>query len=114
MEDCLQVLQVGRLIEDFLLLMLGVPAKLSPVGVHKSLSVTKALSEECFELVPRDRDRGFGIMFPLVLLPTEADPVPQERRGKGNPGRSRGSSGSKIVLTLLTKVVAVHVGLSAV
>ena len=53
-------------------------------------------------------------MSPLVLLPAEADPVPEERRGKGNSGRPRGSSGSKIVLTLLTEVVAVHMGLSVV
>ena len=53
-------------------------------------------------------------MSPLVLLPAEADPVPEEGRGKGNSGRPRGSSGSKVVLTLLTEVVAVHVGLSAV
>ena len=113
-EDRLQVLQVGCLVEDFLLLVLGVPLELSPVGVHKGLGVTQALSEECFELVPCDRDRGFGVMFWLVLQPAEADPIPQERRGKGNPGRSCGSSGSKIVLTLLTEVVAVYVGLSAV
>ena len=53
-------------------------------------------------------------MFPPVLLPMEADPVLEEKRGKGNPGRPRSSSGSKIVLTLLTKVVVVHMGLSAV
>ena len=53
-------------------------------------------------------------MSPLVLLPAEADPVPQERHGKGNPDRSRSSSGSKVVLTLLTEVVAVYVGLSTV
>ena len=75
-EDRLQVLQVGCLVEDFLLLVLGVPLELSPVGVHKGLGVTQASSEECLELVPRDRDRGFGVMSPLVLLPAEADPVP--------------------------------------
>ena len=53
-------------------------------------------------------------MSPLVLLPAEADPVPEEGRGKGNPGRSRSSSGSEIVLTLLTEIVAVHVGFPAV
>ena len=78
------------------------------------MGVNQASTEERLELVPRDRDRGIGVMFPLVLLPAEADPVPEERRGKGNSGRPRGSSGSKVVLTLLTEVVAVHVGLSAV
>ena len=105
---------MGCPVEDFLLLVLGVPLKLSPVGVHKGLGVTQASSEECLELVPRDRDKGFGVMSPLVLLPAEADPVSQEGRGKRNPGRSRGSSGSKIILILLTEVLAVHVGLSVV
>ena len=50
----------------------------------------------------------------LLLLPVEPNLVPQEGHGKGNPDRSRDSSGSKIVLILLTKVVAVYVGLSAV
>ena len=53
-------------------------------------------------------------MSPLVLLPAEGDLVPQEGYCKGNPGRSRSSSDSKIVLTMLTEVVAVHMGLSAV
>ena len=48
-------------------------------------------------------------MSPLVLLPADADPVPEEERGKGNLVSSRSPSGSKIVLTLLTEVVAVHV-----
>ena len=78
------------------------------------MGVTQALAEERLELVPGDRDKGVGVMSPLVLLPAEANPVPEERRGKGDPGRPRSSNGSKIVLTLLTEVVAVHVGLSAV
>ena len=53
-------------------------------------------------------------MFPLVLLPAKADPVPEEGHGKENPSRSRNSSGSKIVLILLTEVIAVHVRLSTV
>ena len=113
-ENSLQVLQVGCLVEDFLLLVLGVPLELSLVGVHKGMGVTQASSEECLELVSRDCNRSFGVMSPLVLLPAEADPVPQERRGKENPGRSRGSSGRKIVLTLLIEVVAVYVRLSVV
>ena len=113
-ENRLQVLQVGCPVEDFLLLVLEVPLELSPVGVHKGLGVTQALSEECLELVPHDRDRSFGVMSPLVLLLVEADPVPQEKRGKENPGRPRDFSGSKIVLILLIEVVVVHVGLSAI
>ena len=53
-------------------------------------------------------------MSPLILLLAEADPVPKKRCGKENPDKLRSSSGNKIVLTLLTEVVAVHVGLSVV
>ena len=113
-EDRLQVLQVGCPVEDFLLLVLGVPLELSPVGVHKGLGVTKATAEECLEFVLCDRDRGFGVISPLVLLSAEADPVSQEERSKKNLGWSHSFSGSKIVLTLLTEVVTVQVGLSAI
>ena len=114
LEDRLQVLEVGCTVEDFLLLVLGVSLELSPIGAYKGLGVTQAMTEECLEFVSCDRNGGFGVMSLLVLLPAETDPVPQEEHGKGNPGRSHSSSGSKIVLTLLTEVVAVHVGLSAV
>ena len=53
-------------------------------------------------------------MFPLVLLLAEADPVPKEGRSKENLGRPCSSNGNKVVFTLLTEVVAVHVGLSTV
>ena len=108
------MLQVGRPVEDFLQLVLGVSLDLPPVGIHKGLGVTQAPAEEGFELVPRDRDRAVSVSLPLVLLPAKADPVSEEGRGKGNSGRPRSSSGSKVVLTLLTEVVAVYVGLSAI
>ena len=53
-------------------------------------------------------------MFPLILLPAEANLVLEEGRGKRNLGRPRIPSRSKVVLTLLTKVIAVQVGLSMV
>ena len=76
LEDHLQVLQVGCQVKDFLLLVLGVPLELSPVGVYKGLGVIKATAKECLEFVPCDRDGGFGVSLPLVLLPAEADLVP--------------------------------------
>ena len=53
-------------------------------------------------------------MSPLVLLLAEADPIPEKRRDKRNLGRLCDSSSSKVVVILLTEVVRVHVGLSAV
>ena len=72
------------------------------------------MAEKCFELVPHDWDRTICVLFLLVLLPVETDPVPKERCSKKNLDKPGSSSSSKIVLTLLTKVVAVHVGLFAV
>ena len=105
---------MGYPIENFLLLVLEVSFELSPIGIHKGLRVTQASLKECLELVLHNRGRGLGVMSPLVLLPAEADLIPQERLGKENPGRSYSSSSSKIVLLLLTEVVAVHVRFSAV
>ena len=70
--------------------------------------------EECLELVPYDWDRAICVLFLLVLLPVETDPVPEERCGKKNLSKPCSSSSSKVVLILLTKVVAVHVELSMV
>ena len=53
-------------------------------------------------------------MSPLILLPVEADPVSEEGCGKENSGRPRSSVGSKVILTLLTEVIAVHVGLPGI
>ena len=53
-------------------------------------------------------------MSPLVLLSAEADPVLEEKCSKRNIGRPLGSCSSKVVLTLVTKVVTVYVRLSAV
>ena len=94
--------------------MLGVSLDLSPVAVHKGLGVTQALAEECLKLVLCDRDRSVCVMFLLVLLPTEANLVSEERHGKENLGKPRSSNGSKVVLTLLTEVVAVYMGFPVV
>ena len=72
------------------------------------------MAEERLELVPRDRDKNFYVMSLFVLLPAEADPVSEEGRGKKNLSRPPSSSSSKVVLTLLTEVVAIHVRLSAI
>ena len=72
------------------------------------------MAEERLELIPRNRDKAVCVLLPLVLLQTETDLVPEDGHGKKNSGRPRSSSGSKVVLTLLTEVVVVHVGLSVI
>ena len=48
-------------------------------------------------------------MLPLILLPTEVDAVPQEGCCKENAVGAFGSSGGKVILTLLSEVIAFHV-----
>ena len=45
-------------------------------------------------------------MYPLILLPAKTDLIPKEEYGIKNLDRPSSSSGSKIVFTLLTEVVA--------
>ena len=49
-------------------------------------------------------------MLPLVLLPSEVDAVTQERCCKENMVGAFGSGVGKVILTLLTEVIAFHVG----
>ena len=95
-------------------MVLRVPLDLFSVGIHKGLGVTQVSTEKRFELVLHDRDRDVGVISPIVLLPAETNLVPEERRGKGNPGKPRGSYDNKVVLILLTEVVTVHVKLFVV
>lgn len=69
------------------------------------------MSKECFRLVPYNRDRVVCIISLLVLLLTEADPVPEEAFDKKNCVSSRSSSSSEIVPIFLTEVITVNVRL---
>ena len=92
----------------------GTPSWSFPSRRTQMLRSHPGSGKEHFELVSRDCGRSVCVMSPLVLLPAEADPVLEERHGKENPGRLRSSSGSKVVLTLLTKVIVVNMRLPAV
>ena len=72
------------------------------------------MAEIRLELVPFNRDKAVYVSLPLILLPAEIDLVSEERHSKKNSSRHCSSSGSKVVLTLVTKVIAVYVELSAI
>lgn len=61
-----------------------------------------------------DRDRAVYILPLLIYLPTEADPVLKKKRGKKNLISLSSSNSEKIILTLLTDIVALYVGLSVI
>lgn len=85
-----------------------------PVVVYKNLGVSQAFAKEGLKLILRDRDRAIYILFLLKLLLLEADPVREKRCNKKNLVSLLSSSGGKMVLKLLTKVITFYVGLSAV
>ena len=72
------------------------------------------MTKERLELLPGDGDCAFSLILPLVLLPTEVDAVPKEGCCKGNTVGTLSPSGSKVILTLLTEVIAFHMGLTAI
>ena len=67
--------------------------------------------KEGLELLPDNGDCFFSLMLPFVLLSTEVDVVPKKRCCKGNAVGTLGPGNGKVILTLLTEVIAFHVGL---
>ena len=72
------------------------------------------MTKEGLELLPGDGGCAFSLMVPLVLLPTEIDAVPKERCCKRNIVGTYDPNGGKVILTLLTEVIAFHVGLTTI
>ena len=72
------------------------------------------MTKEGLELLSSDGDCAFSLMLPLVLLPTEVDTVPKERYCKRNAVGVFDFGGGKVILTLLTEVIAFHVGLTTI
>ena len=63
-------------VSGFFQLVLGVPPKLTPDAVNEGLRASEVLSEEGFELWPRDRSGA--LVAALVLCPSEADGATEE------------------------------------
>ena len=106
------MLKVGGVVLSLFQLVLGVPSKLAPDAINKSLVVPEVFSKEVFEL--RQRDRSGVFMAALVLGPSEADGSTEEYGGKGGTIYLCGAWGFEIILTLLTKVLAIHVRFSGI
>ena len=72
------------------------------------------MTKKGLELFPSDRDCALSLMFLLVLLSTEVDAVMQKRCCKVNMVEVFGPSNSKMILTLLTKVIIFYVRLTTI
>lgn len=101
-------------VENFFQLVLEISLNLSPVAIHKGLGVSLAFEEECLKLVLSNQDRAVYNFFLLILLLAEADLVMKKRRSKKKQVKTLSSSGDKVIFTLLTEVVAFHIGFTVV
>ena len=106
--------EVGRPILNFLLLVLGVLLNSAPDSVHEKLGVFKTFSNVAFKLDPRQGSFGCLVLSTLVLVPTKANLIIKERSCKRGAVGASGTGGSKMIFTLLAKVVALHVRFSII
>ena len=103
---------MGCPVLGFFQLVLGVYLKLTPDTVNKSLRASEVFLEESLELWPCDRSGAFVAV--LVLSSSEADGITEEGGGKKGTIHPCGAWGFKIIFTLLTKMIAIHMRFSRV
>ena len=108
-QDRLEVLWVKASILYFLLLILGIPLNLESDVGHKQEGFSEALSEKGFELIPSEKGGLVALNLGLVLLLADVDLIPKKRGYKGDALVAFGTDCIKMILALLTKVVALHV-----
>ena len=92
----------------FLLLVLGIPLDLGPDVSHERGGFSETLPEKGLEFVPSRGDGIVAFHLSFVLLPAEVNPISEERGRKRDAFVARGSGRVKMILTLLTKIIALH------
>ena len=102
------MLQVRGSILYFLLLVLGIPLDLGPDASHERGGFSETLPEKGLEFVPNRRNGIVAFHLSFVLLPAEVNPISKERGREEDAFVARGSGRVEIILTLLTKIIALH------
>ena len=99
-------------VEDGFRLVLRIPPKLAANTVCKGSVVSEVCPEETLEFRPSDWSLFRGAT--LMLMPSLGHRTTQKRGGEWDTVGPVGSGGFKVVLTLLTKAVAVQVRISII
>ena len=94
-------------VQDKLHLVLRIPPKLAADTVYKGLAVSEVRPKETLKFRPSDWSFFRGAT--LILMPFLGYHIAQKQGGKRDAIGPVGSGGFKVVLTLLTKAVAVQV-----
>ena len=103
------MLQVRGPILYFLLLVLGIPLDLGPDASHERGGFSETLPEKGLEFILGRRDGIVTFNLSFVLLPVEVNPISEERGCEGDAFVARGSGRVKIILTLSTEIITLHV-----
>ena len=101
------MLEVSGPVQDGLRLVLRIPPKLAANTVCKGSVVSEVRPEETLEFSPSKWSLFRGAT--LMLMPSLGYHTTQKRGSKWDTVGPVGSGGFKVVLTLLTKAVAVQV-----
>ena len=106
------MLEVSGPVQDGLRLVLKIPPKLAADTVWKGLVISEVCAEEILEFRPSDWSFFRGAM--LMLMPSLGHRTTQKRGSKRDAVGPVESGGFKMVLTLLTKAIAVQVRISII
>ena len=106
-QDGLEVLEVWCPISGLFQLVLGVPSKLTPDVVNENLRISEIFPEEGFEFWLRDWNGA--LVTAVVLSLFEADGATEEWDCKWDAIHPGGTWSFKMVLILLTIVIAIYV-----
>ena len=92
----------------FLLLVFGIPLDLGSNASYKRGGFSKTLLEKGLEFVPGRGDGIVAFNLSFVLLPVEVNPISEEQRREEDAFVARGSGRIKMILTLSTEIIALH------
>ena len=92
----------------FFLLVLRVSFDFISDVINERGEFSEILSKKCFEFVLSKGSNPVPLNLSLVLLPAEIDPILEEKSCKKHALVARGTGRVKIVFTLLTEVVILH------
>ena len=94
----------------FLLLILEISLNLGPDVSYKQGRFSKTLSKKGLKFVLSKKDGSIAPNLGLILLPAEIDPISEKQSYEENTLGSHDTGRIKMIFTLSTKVVVLHIG----
>lgn len=108
------MLQIYNQVEIFFQLILEISLDLLSITIDKSLEISQVFTKERLKFILHKKNKVVFVLFLLIPLPVKANLILKEGPIKRNFVNAFGSSGSLVILSFLTKVIAFHMGFPAV